>query len=293
MSKHATKEKEAEETSVSTAVAALAPAPALPATFGEGLSLDDLQQDAGHGLQNVEAGDLATPMVIILQSNSPQVKRSDGKYIEGAIEGQVFNNVTNERHDGTSGIIVIPCHFEKKFVEWKPNRGGFVASHPVNTDLKDKVTLVVDKEGKQIPTLPNGNSLIETNQHYVLILKADGSFEAALIPMKSTDLRASRIWNALQKKVTLKNSKGQLFTPASYYMTYKLTAKARTKDQYSWYSWNAEPAGPTPTRELYEAAKAFEQAVASGKVVAKMDPDLQATSEPATVVETAGDEIPF
>lgn len=291
MSKTNAKEKEPE--AQGTALTTAAAQAGLPAAFGEGLSLDDLQQDAGQGLQNIEATDLATPMVMILQSNSPQVKRSDGKYINGAVEGMIFNNVTNSLVDGATGITVIPCHFEKRYTEWKPNRGGFVASHAVDTDLKNKVTMVADKEGKQTPTLPNGNSLIETNHHFCLILGEDGSFEAALIPMKSSDLKASRIWNALQKKVILKNSKGQPFTPASYYMTYKLTAKARTKDQYSWYSWNAEPAGPTPTRELYEAAKAFEQAVASGKVVAKMDPDLQATSEPAPVIDSAGDDIPF
>lgn len=257
-----------------------------------GLSMDDLQQDAGSGLQNVTAADLATPMVMILQSNSPQVKRSDGKYITGAVDGMIYNNVTNSVVDGTAGIVVIPCSFEKRYVEWKPNRGGFVNSHAADTDLKDQVKIVTDAEGKQTPTLPNGNALIETNQHYCLILNADGSFEPVMIPMKSSDLKASRIWNSLQKKVVLTNSKGQMFTPASYAMTYKLTSKARTKDTYSWFSWGVEPAGPTPTKELYEKAKAFEKAVSSGAIKVKIEPEMAASSEP-TAHEPEDDSIPF
>jgi hypothetical protein len=156
--------------------------------------------------------------------------------------------------------------------------------------------MIVDKEGKQVPTLPNGDNLIETNQHYVLIVKADGSFEPAVIPMSSSQLRSSRIWNALMKKVTLKDSKGRFFTPASYYMTYALTTIVRTKDQNSWYIWNVEPNGPTPTRELYEAAKAFEQAVAGGTVKVKVDEsaaDTAPTSKAAEGELVDDESIPF
>lgn len=266
---------------------------ALPAIFGEGLSLDDIAQDSGHGLQNVSAQDLATPLLYVLQSNSGQVKRSDGRYIDGAIEGQIFNNVTMELIDGSKGIIVVPCFFEKVFIEWKPDRGGFVAIHTADTDLRDKIKIVTDKSGKQIPTIPNGNSLVETNQHYVLVLHEDGSFEAAVIPMTSSFLKASRTWNSLQKKVVLSNSKGQPFIAPSYYSTYKMTTKSRTKDQYSWYVWNIEPNGPVATKEVYEAGRALERAVSSGKVKVKMDDSLNTTSEAGGVASSDDDSIPF
>jgi hypothetical protein len=265
----------------------------LPAIFGEGLSLDDIAQDSGHGLQNITAQDIATPLLYVLQSNSGQVKRSDGRYISGAVEGQIFNNVTMGLIDGSKGIIVVPCYFEKVFIEWKPDRGGFVAIHSVDTDLRDKIKIVEDAAGKQIPTIPNGNSLIETNQHYVLVLHDDGSFEAAVIPMTSSFLKASRIWNALQKKVVLYNSKGQPFIAPSYYSTYKMTTKSKTKDQYSWYVWNIEPNGPVATKELYGAGKDLEKAVSSGKVKVKMDDSLNTTSETSGVASSDDDSIPF
>lgn len=259
-----------------------------------GLSLDDLALDAGHGMQNVAPTDLATPLLYILQSNSPQVKRSDGKYISGAIEGQIFNNVSTERFDGVEGIVVIPCFFRKDYVEWKPKRGGLVAIHASDTPLRDQVTIRVDEQGKQIPTLPNGNALIETNNHYVLIVHASGGLEPTIIPMVSTALKASRTWNSLMKKVVLQDSAGKSFTPASYYMTYKLTTKARTRDQFSWFTWNIEPNGPVTSREAYEMGKAFEKAVSSGKVKAKLDDAAQPESQPSTGhADPEDDSIPF
>lgn len=245
--------------------------PIVPTT----LSMDYLAQDARRGSQNVNQEDKATPLITILQSNSPQCKKSDGKFIEGASEGKIFNNVTNEVYDGEVGILVVPAYFEKIFIEWKPNRGGFVAMHDFNTKLKEQVVVTPVKQPdgstKDLPLLPNGNLFIGTHQHYVLILKQDGSFEAAVLPMVSSALKASRKWNTLIDQVTLTDSEGKAFIPARFYMVYKLTTKAMQKDQNSWYTWGVEPAGAVPNRRLYEAAKAFETAICAGSVKVKQD----------------------
>lgn len=287
MSKQAHKEK-------STEVSVTADSKALTAQAS--LSMDDLAADAGSGLQNVTATDLAMPIIRLLQSNSKQCKRSEGVYIPGAVEGMMLNNVSNELYDSKEGIRVIPAYWEKVYIEWKPDRGGLAGIHPVNTPLKDQVTMKADKEGKLIPTLPNGNSLSETNQHYCLIIKDNGSFEPAVISMASSQLKPSRIWNSLMKKIVLQMSNGQHFTPASYYMTYKLTTMPVTKDNNSWYVFKVETAGETPTKELYQAAKAFEKAVSSGKVQVKHDDGIEVEHEaPADPASTndADDNIPF
>ena len=264
----------------------------------QALSVDDLAADAGSGLQNVTATDLATPLLVILQGNSPQVKRSDGKYISGAKEGDIFNTMTNAVVDGTVGLTVIPAYFAKNYLEWKPKRGGFVAMHNADTPLKGQVVMVevTDQEGhkKLVPTLPNGNTLVETNHHYALVLNADGSFDPVVIPMASSQLKSSRLWNSLMSKVKLSKSDGSLFTPASYYNTYHLTTKARARDTFSWCVWSVEPAGPTPSRALYEAGKAFERAVSSGAVKIKVEEP--APEAHAAVAEAAGaedDGVPF
>lgn len=255
-----------------------------------GMDLSALQADAGAGSSNITAEDMQTPIISILQSNSPQCKRSDGKYIQGATEGMLYNNVTNEVYDGEKGISIVPCFFEKVFIEWKPDRGGLVAIHDANTSLKDQIKMVMTADGKEVPTLPNGNNLIETNQHYVLIVQEDGNFEPAVLAMASSALKSSRQLNTLIKRVMLQGPNGP-FNPASYYSVYKLTTSARQRDQYSWFGWTIENLGPVPTADLYNAGKALEQAVNAGTIKVKQEPP--STVEGDVVENKASDDIPF
>ena len=248
-----------------------------------GMGLDDLAADAGSGSQNVTAKDTATPLLRLLQDNSPEVKKIDSKYINGAQAGFIHNNVTNEVYNGTKGITVVPCYFEKVFIEWRSGRGGLQGVHPVNTPLKDQITMTGVKQNdgsiKIMPLLPNGNSLIETNQHYVLMLKDDGSYEAAVIPMASTQLRCSRTWNTLVKKVVLQRSDGTPFNPASYYCQYKLTTKGVQKGDHSWYIYHVESLGAVATRTIYDIAKALEHSVAMGGIKPKHEDTIYVPGE--------------
>lgn len=279
------KTKEAEATEQKAV--AVKPSAQLPA----GLDLASLQADAGAGAQNIGADDMQTPIISILQSNSPQCKKSDGKFIKGAEEGMLYNNVTQEIYNGETGITIVPCFFEKVYIEWKPNRGGFVGIHPATTPLKDQVKMVPSAENpeKLIPILPNGNILNETNQHYVLILKEDGSFEPAVLAMSSSALKSSRQLNTLIKRVMLTGPNGP-FNPASYYSQYKLTTSARQNDQHSWFGWQIENLGPVPSNDIYNAGKALEQAVNAGTVRVK-----QEEVDGGVVVENGAkdDEIPY
>lgn len=266
----------------------------IPVVAGSGLDDIDLAADAGAGMQNVTARDIATPIIRILQSNSPQCKKSDAGYIAGAAEGMFFNNVTNEVFDGEDGLTVVPCFFEKVYIEWKPNRGGFVAIHPVDTHLVNEVKMVKNADGKDIPTLPNGNTLTETNQHYALILRDDGSYEPVVISMSSSNLRASRTWNNLMRKVVKLDKTGKPFTPASYYSKYKLTTKVRSDGKHTWYMFNVEPAGQVPSGHVYNAGKAFEQAVRAGAVKVKVDDDDGSDGHaPAAAPEAEAEDVPF
>ena len=56
--------------------------------------LDDSFLDQGTGLEDASAEDYAIPFLRILQGGSPQVKKSEGKYIQGSEEGDIFNTVS-------------------------------------------------------------------------------------------------------------------------------------------------------------------------------------------------------
>ena len=70
------------------------------------INADLIVKNAGKGLQNVSNDDITIPRLAIIQSGSPQRKKKDEKYIEGAEDGMIFNTVTNEVNEK---IEVIPC----------------------------------------------------------------------------------------------------------------------------------------------------------------------------------------
>ena len=98
------------------------------------------------GFSEVTAEDLSIPFIRVLAQLSPQVNKRDGAYVEGAEAGMLFNTVLNEVYDGVEGIEVVPCHYNRRFVEWKPREqgGGYVTSYEttdpiVNTTTKNDV----------------------------------------------------------------------------------------------------------------------------------------------------------
>src|SRR6056300_1204363 len=84
---------------------------------------DDLiLASAGKGLQNISNDDVTIPRLAIIQSGSPQRKKKDEKYIDGADEGHIFNTVSNTLY--TDGLTIIPCGYKKSYVEWVPRDKG-------------------------------------------------------------------------------------------------------------------------------------------------------------------------
>ena len=89
------------------------------------------EDDANTGFEDADADAYAIPFLTILQALSPQCNKTEGAYIEGAEQGEFFNPVSEDRFNGEDGIQIIPVHFKRAFVEWKPRNssGGFVADH--------------------------------------------------------------------------------------------------------------------------------------------------------------------
>src|SRR3990167_10124688 len=92
----------------------------------------DFEADAGKGFENADKDAYAIPFLSILQSGSPQCKKSEGAYIKGAEEGMLYDTVTGDIYPGDVGLSVVPVHYRRAFVEWR-NRdeggGGFGGEH--------------------------------------------------------------------------------------------------------------------------------------------------------------------
>ena len=246
------------------------------------------EQDTGTGLEEATQEDFALPFLVILQQLSPQVQEQSPKYVEGAKAGMVYNTVTGELHDvreGHNPLRLIPCHFRVNFVEWitRSDGGGYVNAYDRTEGKRLLETCVENDRGRKI-VLPNGHELIDTRNHFVLVVNADMEITPAMIAMVSTQSSVSRNWMAQIQmfRGKVRNNEGTIIktvAPKSYGQIWPLTTYLETKDNYTWYKWRVGNGEIVPSIDLFNEGKAFHEAVKSGDV--KIDLSQQDISEPS------------
>ena len=223
------------------------------------------EEDAAKGLGNIGQQDLALPFLKILGQLSPEVNKRDGKYVEGAEQGMIFNSVSGDLYDGAKGIDVIPAFYKLEYVEWKDRgegAGGPVAVHDSSSDIMSQTKADANYKDR----LPNGNYVEKTASHFVII--TGDSPTTALISMKSTQLKISRKWNSMMSGIKLKGKNG-LFTPASFSHIYRLKTTQMSNDKGTWFGWDVSKVGPITDTSLYQQAKTFSDNISKGSVKAK------------------------
>ena len=230
-----------------------------------GLPSNIFEEDAAKGLGKLGQEDLALPFLKILGQLSPEVNKRDGKYVEGAEPGMIFNSVSGELYDGMKGITVVPCFYKLEYIEWKDRgegSGGPVQIHDSSSDIMSQTKTDANYKDR----LPNGNYVEKTASHFVLITNPTAA--TALISMKSTQLKISRKWNSMMAEIKMKGKNG-MFTPASFSHEYKLKTVQMSNDKGTWFGWEVQKIGPVSNAELYQQAKAFAESISKGDVKAK------------------------
>ena len=223
------------------------------------------EDDAAKGLGAIGQEDLALPFLKILGQLSPEVNKRDGKYVEGAEPGMIFNSVSGELYDGVKGIDVIPCFYKLEYIEWKDRGEGLgapVAIYDSSSDIMSKTKPDANYKDR----LPNGNYIEKTASHFVIV--SGDSPSTALISMKSTQLKISRKWNSMMSGIKMKGANG-MFTPASFSHIYKLKTTQMSNDKGTWFGWEVSKVGPVTDKGLYDQARSFSDSISKGNVKAK------------------------
>ena len=234
-----------------------------------GLPANMFEDDAAKGLGAIGQEDLALPFLKILGQLSPEVNKRDGKYVEGAEPGMIYNSVSGELYDGVKGIDVIPCFYKLEYIEWKDRGEGLgapVAIYDSSSDIMSKTTPDANYKDR----LPNGNYIEKTASHFVIV--TGDSPSTALISMKSTQLKISRKWNSMMSGIKMKGANG-MFTPASFSHIYKLKTTQMSNDKGTWFGWEVSKIGPVTDKGLYDQAKSFSDSISKGAVKAKHGED--------------------
>ena len=171
----------------------------------------NLEEHADQGNEFVTARDTKLPILKILYSNSPVLDESDGKFNDKARQGDAARAIQ-------SGAFGRP-----------------IAIHR-NYDIMRKTSRSDDGKDR----LENGNYVEDTGNHFVYILdKNYAPVETALITMKSTQKKKSKLWNSMLQSRRVKGSNG-FFCPPSWSQVYKLTTTKESNSQNSWYGWVVE-----------------------------------------------------
>jgi len=251
-------------------------------------------EDSGAGMENVTTDDMAIPFLTILQSNSPQASKSNGAYIKGAEEGMIFNTVTKELVDSDDGIFVTPCGFIAKQVEWTPrdSGGGFIQAYEIDDPIKHRTTY--NEETKK-HVLPNGNILVETKYHYVLVEGKDGA-QQGVISMTSSQLKKSRQWVSLMAALRYTKADGTLGQVPTFGGRYHLTTVPQSNNDGDWFNWDIKAEGIVDDEQLYVDGRHFHAAILDG--IVKVQESRQGTADseaesPSEGGDEVDDEIPF
>ena len=234
-----------------------------------GLPSNMFEDDAAKGLGAIGQEDLALPFLKILGQLSPEVNKRDGKYVEGAEPGMIFNSVSGDLYDGVKGIDVIPCFYKLEYIEWKDRGEGLgapVAIYDSSSDIMSKTKPDANYKDR----LPNGNYIEKTASHFVIV--SGDSPSTALISMKSTQLKISRKWNSMMSGIKMKGANG-MFTPASFSHIYKLKTTQMQNDKGTWFGWEVNKVGPVTDKGLYDQARSFSESISKGSVKAKHGED--------------------
>ena len=235
------------------------------------------EADAGRGMENMGQEDLALPFLKVLSGNDPVLDEN-----EEARKGDIYNPVTGALFKGKAGIRVVPCAYQRRFIQWAPRGSGSGAPVAIYepSDERPKTERSPD-DNKDYVVGGDGDYIEETHQHFVVLINEDGSHETALIAMKSTQLKKSRKWNSMMASRSMMGANGP-FTPPRFSHVYNLKTVSEENSKGSWHGWEMSVEGPIEDAALYTRAKGFADSITAGDVVVKHTDD-----------EAGGEDTPF
>lgn len=210
-----------------------------------------LDPESRRGSEDVTQEDITLPRIEVLQALSPQIKKSDPKYIEGAEQGIIFNTISGELYGGE--IVFIPIVFRKEWIIWQSRKsgGGFVGTFPSEEEAE---------AAREALENPDDHEVNLHAVNFVYLVRDDGALEEAVLSWSRSKLKVSRKLNAL-----VQMGIGDRFSKA-----YKLRAIEEKGKKGEYYSYEVKPLGYVSepifrkAEHLFNAIKAGERNIAYG-----------------------------
>lgn len=247
----------------------------------------DIGSDIGGGMEGADKDSFAIPFLRVLQKISPQCDEADAAYVEGAKGGMLYNSVTNRLYDGKEGVIFLPCAFQRRFLQWAPRGtdGGFRGELlPEQVARMRDEGKIVELEGRlYIPdekgevSEKKSDRVVDTRSHFGLVVDGDNVTQV-LLTLSSTQIKKSKQLMSILSAAKVKTAAG-LVTPPTWMNQVRITTVLESNDQGSWYGVKFEPEGFVSSKDVYDAGKAFHEAISAGEAKANF---AEAADAPAS-----------
>jgi len=211
----------------------------------------------GQEATKFDQDDLTTPFLKILQKMSPEIDEDSSDFVEGAKVGMFIN--TSSKQLTSAPAVIIPCGYDRQFLEWVPRDLGGGFKGPVAKDYA--LGLERDDRGRYVTA--EGHHVLDTRVWYVLQV-IDGELVPAVMSLKSTSIKRSKELGDIISSIRLPRADGTKFRPADYSHTYVVSVTHETSGEDTWKLPKFAIGEQITDPAIYTAAKEFSEIVAKG-----------------------------
>lgn len=245
--------------------------------------------EPAHGFEEITSDSLTIPFLNIVQDLTPLYKQENRP--EGIKTGMIYDSVSQELF---TRITVIPVSFNRRYIEWKPRTagGGFVAIHEQCPPDARRIDNRVERA--------NGNTIMDTRQHYVLYRDNNNLWNMALISLRSTGIQTSQQWLTQMGRCRepILNTDGQPLIdketgePAyrqqhMYERKYELFTQLKHKNNNSWFAWGIKLLPEKVAGNAFREAEAFYKMLQAHRI------NLQETYAQDSAANTEHDDVAY
>lgn len=238
---------------------------------GGGTQIETLDGEMSRELEGLDGlgmsenvDDRGTPLLYIAQKGSPVVNAKKPEYIEGMNVGDVYNNITGRRWAAESSPLGFwPCYFRVRHLEWTPQDqgGGFHGAYDRGDPIVSSGTPRADR--RDIIDLPNGHELVMTHEYFVIL---EDGLSPIVIPMSSTQLKASQRMQAMIAECKVKLDNGRVITKPAFSNKYALRTVYAENEKGDWYRFAPSMVGPERDMGTFRLCKEFALACKNGDI---------------------------
>lgn len=244
------------------------------------------EEYSGAGV-SYRAEDNIVPLIYLLQANSPPAMRGHDRYVEGASAGCIWlRNAPPEIAviDGDVGYAFQPCNFRTDWIEWLPDRAGFVTRHESRpAEARQKDVEGDDGNVRKSWVMPSGNLVVETRQISGFVHGVLDEPIPYTIPLYGTGHSVAKQWNT-----TMRDWRVGGKCPPIWAHLFRLTTKLNTKNNNSWYQYSVTHEGYVESAEDLERGRILNEAFVSGE---KRSADMENLGDGQVIDGTAGDDM--